>query len=119
MTHSTVTVRYTCPHCGAIASLERDPELSDKSVTTVTQPGWEYVTPEASFTERESADGIVFQCGDGRAFESSDEDRQVKHNTESAGCGRPFYLNYLRYSQGVELEPDPPTYGGPRFDFLS
>ena len=27
------------------------------------------------------------------------------------------HLNFVRYEQGVELEPEPPTYGGPRFDF--
>ncbi len=110
MTASTVTVRYTCPHCGAVASVERKPELADKSVTTTPQAGWEYATPEADIEALESADGIAFQCGEGRAFE-------VGTAGDATGCGRPFYLNYLRYASGVELEPDPPTYDGPRFDF--
>lgn len=109
MTTPTVTVRYTCPHCGAIASVERDPELADKSVTTTPQPGWDYATPDEDI---ESADGIVFRCGEGSAFEEP-----ADQTTDEAGCGRPFYLNFLRFASGVELEPDPPTYDGPRFDF--
>ncbi|WP_306057766.1 hypothetical protein [Natronococcus wangiae] len=104
----TVTVRYTCPHCGAVHSLERPPDLADRSVTTVSQPGWEYAEPDDP--DRESADGIAFVCGeDGPVTDLEGE--------PVAGCGRPFYLNFVRYEHGVELEPDPPTYGGPRFDF--
>lgn len=104
----TVTVRYTCPHCDAVHSLERPPDLADRSVTTVSQPGWEYAAPDD--LEREDADGIAFVCGeDGPVTDLEGEPVE--------GCGRPFYLNFVRYEQGVELEPDPPTYGGPRFDF--
>lgn len=103
----TVTVRYTCPHCDAVVGLERRPDLADRSVTTLPQPGWEYATPDEAY---ESADGIAFRCG---------EDGPVTdlEGTEIDGCGRPFYLNFVRFEQGVELEPNPPTYGGPRFDF--
>ncbi|TYL40632.1 hypothetical protein CV102_03430 [Natronococcus pandeyae] len=104
----TVTVRYTCPHCGAVHNLERPPDLADRSVTKVSQPGWEYATPDDP--DRESADGIAFVCGeDGPVTDLEGEPVE--------GCGRPFYLNFVRYEHGVELEPDPPTYGGPRFDF--
>ncbi|WP_226006239.1 hypothetical protein [Natrinema salinisoli] len=104
----TVTVRYTCPHCNAVVSLERPPDLADRSVTKVAQPGWDYASPDDP--DRESADGIEFLCGeDGTVTDLEGE------STE--GCGRPFYLNFVRYEQGVELDPDPPTYGGPRFDF--
>ena len=104
----TVTVRYTCPHCNAVVSLERPPDLADRSVTKVRQPGWEYASPDDP--DRESADGIEFICGeDGPVTDLEGEPVE--------GCGRPFYLNFVRYEQGVELEPDPPTYGGPRFDF--
>jgi len=58
----TVTVRYTCPHCNAMVNLERPPDLADRSVTTVRQPGWEYASPDDP--ERESADGIEFVCGE-------------------------------------------------------
>ncbi|MFC6718470.1 hypothetical protein ACFQGT_00710 [Natrialbaceae archaeon GCM10025810] len=102
----TVTVRYTCPHCGAVVSLERRPDLADRSVTMAPQPGWEYATPDEDV---ESADGIAFRCGD-------DSVTDLEGN-EIDGCGRPFYLNFVRFERGVELEPNPPTYGGPRFDF--
>lgn len=102
----TVTVRYTCPHCGAVLSVDRRPDLADRSVTTVSQPGWEYASPDDEF---ESADGIAFVCGEDPVTDFEGEPIE--------GCGRPFYLNFVRYERGVELDPDPPTYGGPRFDF--
>lgn len=107
----TATVRYTCPHCGSVTSIERPLDLADRSVTKRSQPGWEYAAPDDPLEQREAADGIAFVCG---------EDGPVT-DLEGApieGCGRPFYLNFVRYEQGVELEPDPPTYGGPRFDFM-
>ena len=103
----TVTVRYTCPHCDAVVSVERAETLADRSVTTRPQAGWEY----ARRGERvEDADGIEFWCG---------EDGPVTDRTGQPveGCGRPYYLNFVRFEHGVELEPDPATYGGPRFDF--
>ncbi|MEY7849779.1 hypothetical protein AB7C87_11355 [Natrarchaeobius sp. A-rgal3] len=104
----TVSVRYTCPHCDAVTSVERAPDLADRSVTMTAQPGWEYVEPGDD--DLESADGIAFVCGeDGPVTDLEGEPTE--------GCGRPFYLNFVRYERGVELEPDPPTYGGPRFDF--
>ncbi|RQG90589.1 hypothetical protein [Natrarchaeobius chitinivorans] len=104
----TVTVRYTCPHCGAVTSVERAADLADRSVTTLAQAGWEYAEPEDD--DLEEADGIAFVCGeDGPVTDLEGEPVD--------GCGRPFYLNFVRFEQGVELEPDPPTYGGPRFDF--
>lgn len=104
----TVTVRYTCPHCDAVTSVERAPDLADRSVTLRPQPGWEYA--ERGDDDLESADGIAFVCGeDGPATDH--EGNPVD------GCGRPFYLNFVRFERGVELDPDPPTYGGPRFDF--
>ncbi|AFZ74746.1 hypothetical protein [Natronobacterium gregoryi] len=110
MTDDTITVRYTCPHCEAVTSLERPPNLADRSVTKLTQPGWEYATANDSAEQREAADGIEFVCG---------EDGPVTDLEGGSvdGCGRPFYLNFVRYEQGIELEPEPPTYGGPRFDF--
>ena len=104
----TVTVSYTCPHCDAVTRLERRPDLADKSVTTVPQPGWEYAEPGND--DLEAADGVAFLCGeDGPTTDLTGEPVE--------GCGRPYYLNFVRFERGVELEPDPPTYGGPRFDF--
>ena len=104
----TVTVSYTCPHCDAVTLLERRADLADKSVTTIPQPGWEYAEP--SDDDLEEADGVAFRCG---------EDGPTTDRTGDPvdGCGRPYYLNFVRFEHGVELEPDPPTYGGPRFDF--
>ncbi|WP_312908806.1 hypothetical protein [Natronosalvus caseinilyticus] len=106
----TVTVRYTCPHCDAVVSLERAPDLADRSVTTVRQPGWEYATRTDPLEVREAADGIAFRCGEDGPV--TDRDGNVIE-----GCGRPYFLNFVRFEHGVELEPEPPTYGGPRFDF--
>lgn len=104
----TVTVTYTCPHCDAVTRLERRPDLADKSVTTIPQPGWEYAEPGDDGLEE--ADGVAFLCGeDGPTTDRGGESIE--------GCGRPYYLNFVRFERGVELEPDPPTYGGPRFDF--
>lgn len=102
-----VSVSYACPHCGAIVHVERDPELDDKSVTTDPQPGWKYVSPDGDLA---SADGIAFLCGEDGPVRTPD-------GSETTGCGRPYYLNFVRYRQGVELEPEPATYDGPRFDF--
>ena len=104
----TVTVRYTCPHCHAVVSVERCADLADRSVTLQPQPGWEYAAPDDD--DLESADGIAFLCG---------EDGSVTdlEGNPIDGCGRPFYLNFVRFERGVELEPEPPAYGGPRFDF--
>lgn len=107
----TTTVSYACPQCGALTHVERRPDLADKSVTQRPQAGWEYATPDDSLAEIEAADGIAFQCGD-------DEPVTTPEGEATDGCGRPFYLNFVRFSHGVELEPDPPTYGGPRFDFV-
>ncbi|MFP9192103.1 hypothetical protein [Natronosalvus vescus] len=108
----TITVRYTCPHCDAVVSLERPPDLADRSVTMTRQAGWKYARQDAPFAEREAADGIAFVCGENVSVTDRD-------GNPTDGCGRPFYLNFVRFERGVELEPDPPTYGGPRFDFRS
>ncbi|WP_290818830.1 hypothetical protein [Halovivax sp.] len=103
-----VEVSYYCPHCGAITVLERPARLADKSVTARKQPGWEYAAPDDS--DRESADGIALRCGE-------DGEPTNRDGETVDGCGRPFYLNFVRFRRGVELEPDPPAEGGPRFDF--
>ena len=104
-----VTVRYTCPHCDAVVSLERAPDMADRSVTTIRQAGWTYATPADALETREDADGIAFVCGDQPVTD--------RGGNSLEGCGRPFYLNFVRFERGVELDPDPPTYDGPRFDF--
>ena len=91
----SVTVRYTCPHCNAVVSLERPPDLADRSVTTVRQPGWEYAEPDDP--DRESADGIEFICGeDGPVTDLEGEPVE--------GCGRPFYRRSRPSASGLDSE---------------
>lgn len=85
----TVPVRYYCPRCGAIATLQRDPYLADKSVTPSPLEGWDYAPPEADV---EDADGVRFVCGE---------------HTDDEGCGEPFYLNFVRFENGREVQAVP------------
>ena len=78
-----VAVRYTCPHCGAVVTLDRDAALADKSVTPFALEGWEYAAPHEEF---ESADGVEIVCG--------------AAETDGEGCGRLFYLNFVNYEEG-------------------
>lgn len=87
----TVPVRYHCPRCGAIATLERDASLADKSVTPYPLAGWTYVAVDEDV---EMADGVRFVCGETGAFEEE-------------GCGEPFYLNYVRFENGEAVVPRP------------
>ncbi|MFB6149639.1 MAG: hypothetical protein ABEJ48_08240 [Halobacteriales archaeon] len=87
----TVAVRYYCPHCEAVVALERDAYLADKSVTPYPLEGWEYVGPDESY-ESDAVDGVRFVCGEFDGF-------------EDAGCGEPFYLNFVRFADGQEIDP--------------
>ncbi|MGB9965187.1 hypothetical protein [Halobacterium hubeiense] len=91
-----VAVSYYCPRCGAVAELDRDPYLADKSVTPFPLEGWTYVSPGDDY-ESDAADGVKFVCGRDDADWShppdSDEDGEP-------GCGEPFYLNFVRYEDG-------------------
>ncbi|SHH36396.1 hypothetical protein [Halobaculum gomorrense] len=93
-------VTYYCPHCGTLVELERDGYLSDKAVTPYPFEGWEYVDPDEAF-EDGAADGVAFVCGesppvvpDTDAVESDDE-----------GCGERFYLSFVRFEDGREIDP--------------
>jgi hypothetical protein len=92
----TVTVTYYCPHCEALAELERDAYLADKAVTPFPFEGWEYATPDEEY---ESAEGVRFVCGDDATL--ADE--------ESEGCGKPFYLSFVKYDGGREVDPRRPA----------
>jgi hypothetical protein len=85
----TVDVRYYCPRCGAIATLERDAYLADKSVTPFPLEGWTYAAPDEAF---EDADGVRLVCGE---------------HTDEAGCDEPFYLNFVRFEDGQEVDTVP------------
>ncbi|WP_132059552.1 hypothetical protein [Halorussus amylolyticus] len=108
-------VRYYCPRCKAIATLERDAYLADKSVTPTPLDGWEYA---ATYEDFEDTDGVEIVCGG--------------PETEGEGCGEVYYLNFVKYEDGEEVEPRqvgefrPPSPSisrsddeddGPRFDF--
>lgn len=88
-------VTYYCPHCEAIVELDREGYLADKSVTPYPLAGWEYVDADGDV---EAADGVRFVCGD---------DGTLKDDDDAAGCGEPFYLSYVRYEDGEEIEARP------------
>lgn len=84
----TVPVRYYCPRCETIVTLQRSASLADKSVTPFPLEGWSYTGIGGEY---EAADGIRIVCGEGE--------------TDSDGCGEPFYLNFVRFKGGREVEP--------------
>ncbi|ADJ14850.1 hypothetical protein [Halalkalicoccus jeotgali] len=101
-----VEVTYYCPRCGALAGLERDAYLADKSVTPYPLEGWEYATPGEDY---EDAEGVRFVCGSGESPALSfrpPEDGEG--SSEDVGCGEPFYLSFVRFEAGREIEPRPP-----------
>jgi hypothetical protein len=96
-----VTVRYTCPRCGAVVELDRNASLADKSVTPGPLEGWEYAPAYEPF---ESADGVELVCG--------------ASETRGEGCGRPFYLSFVRFEDGREVDPRTSLSDAPSFEFL-
>ena len=95
-----VAVRYTCPHCGALLTLDRDASLADKSVTPFALDDWEYAHAYEDF---EDADGVELVCG--------------AAETDGEGCGRVFYLNFVNYENGRERDARTPP-ADVSFDFL-
>ena len=73
--------------------MDREGYLADKSVTPYPLEGWTYVSPEEEFT---ATDGVRFVCGESADVEWSGD-----------GCGEPFYLSFVRYEDGREVEPIP------------
>lgn len=86
-------VRYYCPHCETVASVWRDAYLADKSVTPTPLEGWSYVAPGDDYDD---ADGVKFVCGESEGADWAAE-----------GCGESFYLNFVRYEDGLEVEREP------------
>lgn len=81
----TVSVRYYCPRCEHVVSLEREASLADKAVTPYPLEGWTYTSVGGDYDE---VDGIRIECAD---------------------CGEPFYLSFVRFEDGREVEPEPPA----------
>jgi len=105
----TFPVSYYCPHCGAVLELDREGYLADQSVTPYPLEGWTYAAPDEAF---DSADGVAFVCGESEApglvwtGERSPAD-DVADPSLPLGCGRRFYLSFVRYEAGERVEPEP------------
>jgi hypothetical protein len=102
-------VTYYCPHCGTYVELQREGYLADRSVTPYPLAGWEYAAPDEAF---EDADGVRFVCGEdtgaSRTIRPDDPDADApSESEEDAGCGEPFYLSFVRYEDGEEVEARP------------
>lgn len=87
-------VTYYCPRCEAVVELEREGYLADRSVTPYPLEGWTYVDADEDV---ESADGVRFVCGEDGTLRDDD----------ATGCGEPFYLSYVRFENGEEVDPVP------------
>ncbi|WP_121821328.1 hypothetical protein [Halostella salina] len=120
-----VSVTYTCPYCDAVVAIDRNPYMRDKSVTAEPQDGREYASTTGEYEE---ADGIEFVCigtqsvpGDRTASDTvgdpDGEDGGSGPDDGEDGCGRTFYLNYVKYERGRELHEGPSLEDTPRFDF--
>lgn len=81
-------VRYSCPRCETVVTLGRPGYLADKSVTPYPLEGWPYAAVDG-----DDADGIRIVCGEG--------------DTDGEGCGEAYYLNFVRFEGGREVEPAP------------
>ena len=102
-------VRYYCPHCGVVVELAREGYLADRSVTPYPLAGWEYAAPDENF---EAADGVRLVCGESesdrvRWTDERSEADDVEDPGADSPCGRPFFLSYVRYENGEEIEPRP------------
>ncbi|EMA64845.1 hypothetical protein [Halorubrum kocurii] len=108
-------VTYYCPHCGTLVELERDGYLADKSVTPYPLEGWTYVDPTGE-VEGDDADGVRFVCGESdgvdwdprdgvRGSDVGGDEPYREPDAEGTGCGEPFYLSFVRYEAGREVDP--------------
>lgn len=101
-----VGVTYYCPRCEAVAELERDAYLADKCVTPHPLEGWEYVPAydlDGETDPGDIADGVELVCG--------------AAETDGEGCGEPYYLSFVKFADGEELDPRTPT-ADANFEFL-
>lgn len=101
-----VAVSYYCPRCGAVAELDRDPYMADKSVTPFPLEGWTYADPAEDDYERDEYDGVRLGCGEAGVLDWShppDASEDRAGGGEDPGCGEPFYLNFVRFEDGREV----------------
>ncbi|AGB16818.1 hypothetical protein Halru_2232 [Halovivax ruber XH-70] len=84
----TVPVRYYCPRCETVVTLQRSASIADKSVTPAPLSGWSYTDVDGEY---DAADGVRIVCGEAE--------------TDGEGCGEPYYLNFLRLANGADVEP--------------
>ncbi len=91
-------VTYYCPHCEALVELERDGYLADKAVTPFPFEGWSYVSPDEPFEDQEGVDGVAFTCGEGEYLKDGE-----------TGCGESFYLSFVKFENGKEVDPRRPS----------
>ncbi|WP_423997776.1 hypothetical protein [Halorubrum trapanicum] len=124
-------VTYYCPHCGTLVAIEREGYLADKSVTPYPLEGWTYVAPTEPFdaeagegreddegadSDAVDADGVRFVCGESdgvdwdphdgvRGTDVGGEEPYREPDAEGVGCGEPFYLSFVRYEEGREIDP--------------
>lgn len=96
-------VTYYCPHCGTLVELEREGYLSDKAVTPYPFEGWEYVAPDEEF-EDGAADGVAFVCGESPPPEGGVA-TDAAGATDTDGCGERFYLSFVKFENGREIDP--------------
>ena len=95
-----VAVSYYCPRGGAVAELDRDAYLADKSVTPFPLDGWSYAAADEDF-ESDDWDGVRLVCG---ADDASWSHPPGADADGEPGCGEPFYLNFVRFEDGREVE---------------
>jgi len=98
-----VDVSYYCPRCGAVAELDRDARLADKSVTPFPLEGWSYASASDDY-EADEWDGVKLVCGEGDASWSHPPDSGADG---APGCGEPFFLNFVRFEDGEEVSGSP------------
>lgn len=109
----TFSASYYCPHCETMVELERDAYLADKAVTPFPFEGWEYAAPDEAF---EDAEGVRFVCGENdgpgitwRPNPWNDGETGKYEEETDLGCGEPFYLSFVKFADGEELDPRTPS----------
>ena len=130
-------VAPTEPFDGDAESGEGDAESVDEDTESVDED------TESVDEDTESADGVRFVCGesDGVVWDPHDgvrgddlggDEPYREPRADGVGCGEPFYLSFVRYEAGreidprsetefVEIDPDPRQRGprGPRGPSMS